>query len=279
VTIFKTFFCLLPCALLICSCTSVFYYPTAYRYTHESLLQPPPQEIYLHTNSAKDLLSWYFESPESQRLPVSFVFAHGNAQNISAHYRSLHWITEHGLSYLIVGYPGYGPNSGKPSPQSTVESVVSAIQWIKKNRPDHRIVLLGQSLGGNVILRALTKEGDQSICAVVIEGSFSSYQRVAQKTLAKHWLTWPLQWLSYLLISDNESIMAHKKALKPNSYLVIHGDQDQAVPFAEGQKLYEMLPDDKAFWRIEGGQHIDTFARHPEFKTKFISFIKAKCTN
>jgi fermentation-respiration switch protein FrsA (DUF1100 family) len=37
--------------------------------------------------------------------------------------------------------------------------------------------------------------------------------------------------------------------------LVIHGTEDQTIPFHQGQDLFALAPDPKRFYRVEGGGH------------------------
>jgi fermentation-respiration switch protein FrsA (DUF1100 family) len=41
--------------------------------------------------------------------------------------------------------------------------------------------------------------------------------------------------------------------------LVLHGDRDEVVPFAQGRKLYEAAPGPKRFFAIPGAGHNDTY--------------------
>ena len=41
--------------------------------------------------------------------------------------------------------------------------------------------------------------------------------------------------------------------------LVLHGDRDATVPFAQGKKVFEVAPGPKRFHRIVGASHNDTF--------------------
>lgn len=255
----------------------MLYYPNSYRYVDEKELDHPPIEVELEAGGQTDLLSWYFEANAQNRRPLTIIFAHGNGQNISAHFRSLYWVLDRGLNFLVVGYPSYGPNGGEATPSSTVEAVSSAIMWVKNNRPKDSILIYGQSLGGNVALRAISELPDVAYCGVAIEGSFLSYKKAAQETIARSWLLWSFQWLPYVLISDSKSIGENLSRLPKTQYLVIHGKEDQSVSFDLGFELYNNLPEPKQFWAIEGGKHIDTFARHPLKREEFIKFIDLNC--
>ncbi|MBI4374348.1 MAG: alpha/beta hydrolase, partial [Deltaproteobacteria bacterium] len=41
--------------------------------------------------------------------------------------------------------------------------------------------------------------------------------------------------------------------------LVIHGTEDETVPFWMGKKLFESAPHPKRFYEVKGGQHNDGY--------------------
>lgn len=116
----------------------------------------------------------------------------------------LAWITAEGYNLFIFDYPGYGLSEGKPTPQSCVEAGHAALDWVlshdTKNLP---MIIYGQSMGGIIALRTvIDKRADINLKLVVAESTFDSFQQIARHKLSQHWLTWPLQPLSYLLLSD-----------------------------------------------------------------------------
>lgn len=58
--------------------------------------------------------------------------------------------------------------------------------------------------------------------------------------MVKPILCWPLQPLSYLLLSDRWA-PTHLEALEPAPVLVIHGQQDNVVEPQFGEAIYEKL--------------------------------------
>lgn len=281
-------FCLLVfCAHSMCSCSTLLYYPTDIKYVSESKLKYPPTELSIKLDDKIELTAWLFEPPNPQLNNTIFVFFHGNGQNLSAHFRSLYWILDYEYSFLIFDYPGYGTSSGVPTPKNTIESGVAALKWVKQKYPNRKLAVFSQSLGGNVALSVLSElnkthsEEIENLCLVVAESSFPSYQNVAQKMLNKKWFTWPLQWLPYLVLSDSHAISKSYSHLPNSNYISIHGEQDALVPFEQGEKLFQLLPPTKEFWKISGGGHINTFTSSTAqtYRERLIQKIKLNCKN
>jgi len=270
---------LLVVAGLGTGCSSLLYFPTDLRYIKVENLNPKPQEFSVGKYQKHDVMAWFFEAPQINRKAVSVVMFHGNGQNMSAHFKALYWLVGHGYNLLVFDYPGYGINNGKPNPDSTVESGKLALHWIIKRHPKDKIVIYGQSLGGNVALRTISEFAPNNTCAAVIESSFLSYKKVASYTLSKSWLTWLFQPLAWILISDSRAISSHLDQL-PTSipYVIIHGTDDPIVPYSMGQKLYDKISaQKKQFWSVPGGHHIDTYFHHPEFRPRLLQLLKEDC--
>ena len=53
--------------------------------------------------------------------------------------------------------------------------------------------------------------------------------------------------------------------------LISHGDADEIIPFAEGQKLFEAAPGPKRFFREPGGKHND--GRSEAYRVAFEDFL------
>lgn len=46
---------------------------------------------------------------------ATVLFLHGNAENISTHFRSIAWMPAEGFNVLALDYRGYGASAGTPS--------------------------------------------------------------------------------------------------------------------------------------------------------------------
>ena len=243
-----------------------------------------PEEVWIHTDplqpkAATPLHAWYFHSQKPSGL---IVFFHGNAQNISSHYLTLSWLPQQNYDYLIFDYRGYGKstlsaNERAPSPQSTVEDGTSVLKWAEAAARKRKIplLLLGQSLGGNILLRSL-QEYDPHPKSLTVDSSFLSYKKAGASVLKQSWLSWPAHPLAHLLLSDEWAPKNGALKSMPGNYpiLVIHGDEDTVVPFQHGVELFDAMREPKTFWRIPGGKHTDVFWTHEwRYREKWLNFL------
>ncbi len=205
---------------------------------------------------------------------------HGNAENITTHFLSLAWITKEGYNLLIFDYRGYGQSGGKPNHAGIHEDALAALDYaitrkVGGEKPPRQLVVYGQSIGGTILLRALSDLEDKSLIdAVVVESAFSSYERVAREKLSLTCLTWPFQGLTPLLMSDRYAPEKVMDRIAPTPLLVIHGDADAIIPLHHGRRLFDLAGEPKWFWQVEGGRHISAmFHDQGRYRKRLLDFL------
>ncbi len=237
----------------ILGCQSLLYYPRAEKLFDPGKVNLVPEDIYF--KSGPDTLhAWYFKS-KTHENKGTVLFFHGNAENLTSHFLMLRWLPENGYNYLIFDYPGYGTSSGKPTPESTLASGIAAADWLMQNKQPDNLIMYGQSLGGIIALRT-AEEIYQRIPLrnIIIEASFSSYQGVARRILARNWITWLLQPLSYVVLSDTHA-PKNIAQLSPTPLLFITGDRDPVIDQENSLELLRLAQNPKDLWIIPGGAH------------------------
>lgn len=249
------------------------YYPSRDLYYDPSKFGLQPEDVWTESEKKDKIHGWWFEAKNSKG---TIVFFHGNAENLTSHYMQIVWIVEYGYNLLVFDYPGYGLSSGEPDPESCVYSAYSMIDWVQKNKNPHNqpLIIYGQSMGGAIALRAALDRKEQvPLHAVVADSAFNTFQGIGRKKLSSYWLTWLIQPLAYVLLSDKWAAKDLEN-LSPIPTLVIHGQKDPVVEPEFGEKIYSELRDPKEIWRIEDGVHIDVFWRHDKlYRQKFLDWL------
>lgn len=262
------------------ACSSLLFYPSRVRFVDPKSLSYTPQEVRFKERDGNEIVAWYFQQPQGLPVKARVVFFHGNGQNLSTHYVSLYWLLQHGYEFLIYDYPGYGASQGDPSPENAVTSGLAAAQWLAAREPKRPLAFFGQSLGGAVAYAAaLENKAEIPLCLMVVESTFNSFRGVARDVLAKNWWSWWLQPLTYLVLSDRYAPNGREKDLSPTPLIVIHGDDDGVIDIKRGEKLFGQAAEPKEFWRIPGGQHIDTFTGplKGEFRPRLVAALDRHC--
>lgn len=246
--------------LALAGCSSLLYYPTDFIYVDPKKISAEPEEHEFALDDGIKIQGWYFRAKEKPAKAV-VLFFHGNGQNRSSHYLSLFWLVEKGYDLAVFDYPGYGISDGKPTPKNTVEMGKKALQYIRDLDPQLPLVVYGQSLGGVVAIRSVIEmKGKVEPHLLVVDSSFLSYRKAAQKVMAKSIWTWPLQPISFLIFSDEWAAKDRIQDLTNTPLVVIHSRQDELVPFELGEEIYRSAQTKKQFWIKERGSHISTFS-------------------
>ncbi len=257
----------------LAGCSSLLYYPRRAEYSNPAQLGAGFERIELTTEDGLNLEAWRIFSPKVKTPKARLVFFHGNAQNLSTHFHYLIWALDFNYEIFIFSYRGFHKNKGDPTPRGTLYDGMAALEWVQNQTQKDGIpwVAFGQSLGGAVLMRSLAdakiKYGEKFRPPVLaaIDCSFHSYQEVGRKVLAKSWIGWPLQWLSYFVLSDRYAPEKKIATLSPIPLLVMHGTKDPTVHYSLGERIFEIAQEPKYFWPLEGAGHTDVF-----FIEKFI---------
>ena len=277
--ILKKLKCLLiiPC-LLLTSCGHLFYYPDDRLYVDFKKLEIEPKQIELQTSDNKKFYGWYFKASDKPKGKI--LFFHGNGQNRSAHFFALYWILKENYDFFIFDYPEYGGSEGTASQESTTDSGTKALEWLSQQNPSVPLIIFGQSLGGNIAIYTMTKNKAKiTPCMVVVDSTFKSYRKVAQRTAAKSWLLWPLQGVAYTLVRDQYSAADHMEEISPVPLDVFHGDQDPIVGIENGQDVFLAAKEPKKFYLVPGPGHIQAFvgSNKEKFRAALLEDLAKNC--
>lgn len=113
------------------------------------------------------------------------------------------------------------------------------------------------------------------IQTVVVEGGFGSYQRIARRKMSSWWVSWPFQWLSYVLLSDKYAGEKNAEKITPVPLLVIHGKADNIVEPIEGQEIFAAAKEPKQLWLIDEANHLQTYyVQQGTYQEKLIHYLE-----
>ncbi len=157
-------------------------------------------------------------------------------------------------AFYLVDIPGYGESEGRAAPKRNKESFESAVTALaahlelEESELVDRLYVLGHSLGAAnaLILGASFPEIDNYI---LISPFSSTYD------MAKRMVGWPLCMLLHHRY-DNYPRMKEIIDANPHAHFdIIHGTDDQVIPYSMGEDLAAAFSDYTVFHPIEGGDH------------------------
>ena len=152
------------------------------------------------------------------------IYFHGNKNPAAKWINQYSKLLSHGISTLLVEYPGYGGSPGSPNIYNITTVAHSAYDYAIR-RTDVKVTKVfsyGRSLGGGP---AAILARDRNIAGLILESTYTSMSALASEN----------GFPSLLLREtyDTESIV--KNLTIPS--LIIHGLQDQLIYKTHGQKL------------------------------------------
>jgi fermentation-respiration switch protein FrsA (DUF1100 family) len=207
----------------------------------------PFEDVRLIAEDGVRLHAWFLPRPESR---YTVLVSHGNAGNISHRLDRARLLQEAlRADVLLYDYRGYGRSEGAPDEEGTYRDARAAYRHLVELRgvPAERLILFGESLGSAVTVDLALAHPCR---AVVLESPFTSIRDMARSALP--WLP-----LGGLVRTKYDTLAKIGRLRAP--VLVMHGDRDSVVPFAQGERVFAAASEPKRFYRIAGADHNDTY--------------------
>jgi uncharacterized protein len=202
------------------------------------------------TADGERLRLWHFPV---ERARAQVVYFHGNGGNLSLWLDLLVQLPRHGFEVVAVDYRGYGLSTGVPSETGLYRDVDAVLEFFRRiRRAGVPAIYWGRSLGTTMAAYAAAADKPDG---VILESGFPSMRAVARSDP----LLWALSWFS-----SYQFPTARWMARSQVPALVLHGDDDNVIPYALGRELYAQLSGPKQFVTIEGGDHNDAAPPNPD---------------
>lgn len=239
--------------------SKLFYFPVK---EVEGLGEFNYEEIPLKVEDTVTVYGYFFK-PETDSIKASVFFIHGSGGNVGRYTKMIKPLVEGGFQVYALDWRGFGKSNGIPLHTNVLEDTKTAFKNMLKREDvkPTKIVVLGQSLGGQVAVR-LTKEFENKIDALVLDGSVASFP-----TLAADFA--PIEFLRKRAESNPDDFNEPYKAvedikdIKNTPKLIIQSSNDKVVTPVRGEMLFKNAREPKEFWQTEG-EHIFTLINYPD---------------
>jgi acetyl esterase len=156
-------------------------------------------------------------------------------------------LSQAGFAWFTINYR-LAPTNRFPA---CIEDTETAIRWVKTHAREYkvdpdRIALIGESAGGHIVsLIGVRAKGDTSVAAVVpfyaphdLEFQVKARNALGPSMTALFGLT-NLNDSAWKVLRDASSTTYLRKDLPP--YLLIHGDKDAQVPYAQSVQFEQRM--------------------------------------
>jgi fermentation-respiration switch protein FrsA (DUF1100 family) len=243
--------CALP--LLLAGCVqSMFYYPDSVHYETPDALGVRYESVQFTSADGTRLSGWFLPAEgraNPREAKGTVVHFHGNAQNMSTHWRFVAWLPRQDYNVFVFDYRGYGQSEGKPEPKGVFEDSSAALDYVRsRNDVDPgKLLVFGQSLGGTNAIAVVGSGNRAGVKAAAIESTFYSYSAIANDKLRG----------AGLLVSDDYAASRYVAAVSPIPLLLIHGTADQVIPLAHSRHLLADAREPKRLIEVPGAGHLE----------------------
>jgi uncharacterized protein len=215
---------------------------------------PQAEEDVLTTTDGEKVIIWHVP-PKSGR-PVVLFFP-GNGDFLAGRVGRFRAITSDGTGLIALSYRGYAGSTGSPSEEGLLRDAAAAYAFTAQRYSPDRIVAWGFSLGTGV---AVAIASEHPVVKLILEAPYTSTVDVAAS----------LFWFVPVRLLMRDPFHSDRRITNVTApLLIMHGENDQAIPILFGERLFALAHEPKQFVRLPGGGHdnLDDFgaietARH-----------------
>jgi fermentation-respiration switch protein FrsA (DUF1100 family) len=219
------------------------FFPTQGEDATPAALGVPFEAAAIQTRDGERLQAWLLPHEHARAVVLYF---HGNGGNLSVWLPVLAGIHRQGYTVAAADYRGYGISTGTPSERGLYRDVDAVVAWAAPLRqPDVPMLFWGRSLGTTMAAYAATRTRPAGL---ILESGFPDARSVIRAS--------PLLF-ALSVFSTYRFPTASYAQHAGCPILVMHGDADRVIPFANGRALYEALPEPKRFEIVRGADHND----------------------
>ncbi|WP_254568171.1 alpha/beta hydrolase [Oscillatoria sp. HE19RPO] len=197
-----------------------------------------PGMLMLNSANEKQIAAVYLANPQAD---YTILYSHGNAEDLGDILPVLTQFQNIGFSVLSFDYQGYGISEGNPTERRAVQDMEAAYFYLTETLkiPPERIIVYGRSVGGGPALELAAR---YPVGGLVVESSFTSIFRTVTR-------------IPIYPVDKFNNIRNIQRVNCP--VLVIHGTEDEVIPFWHGEALFAAAPEPKQALWVEGAGHND----------------------
>ena len=260
---------------------------------HEPMLDVP--ENYGYTNyenvsfPAGDdpnltLKAWYFP-PSAEKNGATIIYVHGFQAERSWLLSQARFMIDEGYGALMLDLRNSGESDGDTTYFGEKEwrDVEGAVNYLS-TRPEvnmDRLGIMGRSMGGGVVIRAQAEM--QTFKFVIAQSTFTSITDLVTDVvpLSTGLPSFPFAPM-IVFFSERETgidinavnSVNELQQFENTPILIMHGTEDDWIPYAQGQALFTAAKEPKQFYAIQGAKHFPVLDADPEgIKKALLDFV------
>ena len=187
----------------------------------------------------------------------TILFFHGNGEIVADYDDLAEVYLARQINFLAADYRGYGRSTGQPTVSAMMHDshviFEYAAGWLKARGCTGPLIVMGRSLGSAPALE-IAAHHPQHIDGLIVESGLAFTGPLLRL------LGIDLRVIAFSEIDGFRNLRLIRDVAQP--VLIIHGERDHIIPFADGQALYDACrAPDKTLLTIRGANHNDLFLR------------------
>ena len=223
----------------------LLYHPTENNYGGDRLTVNI-EKVKIVTEDNIDLLAWYHNKDINKFKTI--LYLHGNAGSLENRIHKINHFEDMNINFLLLSWRGFSGNKGEPTEQGLYQDARSAVKWlIKQGVFEENIIIYGESLGTGVTTEIAQ---NKNFAGIILESPFTSMVAAGKSK-------YPIFPIRLLLKDRYESDKKIKNIKSP--VLIMHGEQDNIVPFWMGEKMFELANEPKYSYFSKYDDHMMDF--------------------
>lgn len=221
----------------------LMFLPTKLEHEYVYKFDQEFEELFLKPEPNVIINAIHFKNENPKGVILYF---HGNAGDLSRWGKITEYFAALNYDVLVMDYRSYGKSKGKLNEQGFYNDAQFCYDYLKQRYYESEIILYGRSLGTGIAnYLASTNQPKQ----LILETPYYSILDIA-----KH--RFPMFPVKSLLKYEFKSYEYIKNVKCPIT--IIHGTNDQVVPYSSGKKLFNSAPKENTMFKtIDDGGHND----------------------
>jgi pimeloyl-ACP methyl ester carboxylesterase len=181
----------------------------------------------------------FFPKEDSHKVILYF---HGNAGSMDSWGYVGVELAQLGYQVIVVDYRGYGKSDGSVDPNTIIDDSLKVFDSVAKEFGANNVVVYGRSIGTPI---ATFIASHRECYKVILETPFDKLASL----LKVHYPFFPAFFLRYRFNNIDKIKMIRAPIL------IIHGTQDEVIPYEIGHSFVDILREKDQFISVERGMH------------------------
>jgi uncharacterized protein len=237
------------CGLLFVLQEKLIFFPQKLHKNHAFSFGEGFEEVNIKTEDQKVLHGLLFKVASTKGL---IFYLHGNAGSLDGWGGVAETYTRLQYDVFLLDYRGYGKSEGNIESEAQLfQDAQTAYNEILKRYEEEKIVVLGYSIGTGIATRLASANRPRLL---ILQAPYFSLTAVMKQTFPLV----PAFLLKYKL-ETYRYITACKMPI-----VLIHGDEDEVIPYSQAVKLKELLKTSDTLITIKGLGH-NGMTHHEEY--------------